>query len=116
MLMITVASDDEIEAVEDDVDLIGSPKDVLDDWRPVVVRVPPDDDPDGEPTMTVALYLLGTTRKRGKLVLTSQVTALDLDRGRATTVSGSLYLLGERVEAPMPLGMVHAITRQILDD
>lgn len=106
MFEIAIATQAELALRAAEVRL-GPAKDVLDDWRTVVIRpeVANDD------TAIVSMHLVGIARSRGRLVCTSQIMALDTDHCRAQTLSGSLYLLGDADMTPLPtsvlLGLVH---------
>lgn len=88
----------------------GPAKDVLDDWRAIVIRpeIANDD------VAILSMHLVGTARSRGRLVCTSQVMALDTSHGRVRTLNGSLYLLGDADDTPLPTSVLLGLVNHFL--
>lgn len=111
MLEIVRATDRDVVALSGDVPLGDQLRDVLDDWRPLLLLYRPTDADQAQP---VSLHLVGRARAKERLVITSPVIAMDIACGRARTLSGSLYLLADEAFDPLPDRIMANVVRHFL--
>lgn len=100
---LSVADADEMAAVTRPVTADGVIKDHLELWRCYAIRRA-----DGG---CLGVFLSGIGQVRGRQLGTSDLVELDLDRGLARTVNGSLYGLGERDSGDPAPALLAALAR-----
>lgn len=118
VVRIGLASAEEIADVRRPVATDKAVKDVVDGWRIVSIRIlldaPEEGDDEEDVTASLPVFLVGTARSRSRLIATSNLVAVDLDRHLAQTVSGSLYELGDPDPTPPSPALAAALARQVL--
>ena len=110
--IIDLATTEEIGAITGTVTGDGVIRDVLDGWRLIAVRgIAPHS---GALAVTEALFGVGSSLARGRIICTSSVVMFDAHAAILRTRSGSLYSLGGTATGPLPLPLAWAIARHLL--